>query len=75
MSNYFDHLLSLGNIAILIYVDPPIITDRVAWSVGRSVTVVMPAKTAKLLRTHWHHLANTNYVLGGGSDAPWKGQF
>jgi len=25
----------------------PIVTDRVAWSVGRSVTIVSPAKTAE----------------------------
>jgi len=28
---------------------PPILTDRVAWSVGLSVTLVSPAKTAALI--------------------------
>jgi len=37
----------------------PIVTDRVAWSVCQSVTLVSPAKMAGLiempfeLRTHW----------------------
>ena len=49
MSNYFDHLL-LGRITVLRTWMWPTVTDRVAWSVGRSVclsvTLVSPAKTA-----------------------------
>jgi len=42
LSNYFDHLL-LGSIVVL----RPIVTDRVVWSVGLSVTVVCSATTAQ----------------------------
>ena len=51
----------------------PILTDRVAWSVGLSVTLVSPAKTAALievpfgLRT-W--VGPVNHVLDGGPDPP-----
>ena len=58
----------------------PIVTDRVAWSVGLSVdlsvTPVSPAKTAEQiemtcgLRT-W--LGPRDHVLDGGSDPPWEG--
>jgi len=49
----FDHLLLLGRIAVLhtYKLMRPIVTDRVAWSVdlfvGRSVTLVSPAKSAE----------------------------
>jgi len=49
----------------------PIVTDLVAWSVGRSVTLVSPAETAEPfkmpfgLRT-W--VGPGNHVLNGGSD-------
>jgi len=58
----------------------PILTDRVAWSVGlsvcRSVTLVSPAKTAAPielpfgLRT-W--VGPGNHGLGGGPGPPWEG--
>jgi len=54
----------------------PILTDRVAWSVSQSVTLVSPAKTAAPielpfgLRT-W--VGPGNHVLDGGSDPPWEG--
>jgi len=42
LSNYFDRLLLLGRITVgLLW---PIFTDRVAWSIGRSVTLVSPTK-------------------------------
>jgi len=53
-----------------------IVTDRVAWSVGLSVTLVSPAKTAELiemlfgLRTQ---MGPRNYVLDGGPDPPMEG--
>jgi len=57
----------------------PILTDRVAWSVGLSVTLVTPAKTAApielpfWLRT-W--VAPGNHVLDGGPDPPMgRGKF
>jgi len=49
MSNYFDHLLLLGHIAVLHVWMQPVVTDGVAWSVGLSVTIVSPAKTAELI--------------------------
>jgi len=54
----------------------PILTDRVARSVGLSVTLVSPAKTAAPielpfgLRT-W--VGPGNHVLDGGPDPPWEG--
>jgi len=54
----------------------PILIDRVAWSVGPSVTLVSPAKTAAPielsfgLRT-W--VGPGNHVLDGGPDPPWEG--
>jgi len=66
-------LLLLGRIAVLRTLMRPILTDRVAWSVGlsvcRSVTLVSPAKTAATielpfgLRT-W--VGPGNHVLDGG---------
>jgi len=57
----------------------PILTDRVAWSVGLSVTLVSPAKTAAPielpfgLRT-W--VGPGNHVLDGGPDPPMgRGKF
>ena len=37
MSNYFDHLLLLGRIAVLRTQMRPIVTNRVAWSVDRLI--------------------------------------
>ena len=54
----------------------PILADPVAWSVGLSVTLVSPAKTAAPmelpfgLRT-W--VGPGNHVLDGGPDPPWEG--
>ena len=51
----------------------PIVRDRVAWSVGLSVTLVSPAKTAEAidmpfgLRTR---VGPRDHVLDGGSDPP-----
>ena len=57
----------------------PILTDRVAWSVGLSVTLLSPAKTAEPivapsgLRT-W--LGPRDHVLDGSSDPPMgRGKF
>ena len=47
----------------------PIVTDRVAWSVSRSVTLVSPAKTAEPLEMPFGLLARIgrrNHVLDGG---------
>ena len=54
----------------------PIVTNRVAWSVGRSVTLVSPAKMAEpiempfWLRTR---MGPGNHVLEGGPEPPWEG--
>jgi len=54
----------------------PIVIDRVAWSVGLSVTLVSPAKTAEPidipfgLRTR---VGPGNHVLDGVPDPPWEG--
>jgi len=63
----------LGRIAVLRTQMRPILTNRVAWSVGLSVTLVSPAKTAAPielpfgLRT-W--VGPGNHVLDGGPDPP-----
>ena len=69
----------LGRIAVLRTEMRPIVTDRVAWSVCRSVTLVSPAKMAALielpfgLRT-W--VGPRNHVLDGGPDPPMgRGKF
>jgi len=52
-----------------------IVTDRVGWSVGLSVTLVSPAKTAEPiempigLRTR---VGSENHVLDGGPSFPWE---
>jgi len=43
-------LLLLGHIAVLSTYMQPIVTDRVAWSVCRSVIEVSPAKTAEPIK-------------------------
>jgi len=54
----------------------PIVTDRVAWSVGMSVTLVSPAKTAEpidmpfTLRTR---VGPGNHALDGDQILPWEG--
>jgi len=54
----------------------PIVTDRVAWSVCRSVTFVSPAKTAipiEMLFGLRTWVDPGNHVLDGGTDPPWEG--
>ena len=56
----------------------PIVTDRVAWSVGRSVTIVSPAKIAELIEMSfgmWTEVGPRNHVLDDGPDPGAKGQF
>jgi len=51
----------------------PIVTDRVAWSVGRSVAVLDPAKTAEPIKMRFElrtRVGPTNHVLDGGPDPP-----
>jgi len=53
----------------------PVVTDRIAWSVGLSVTLVSPAKMAAPidmlfgLRTQ---VGPRNCVLDAGPDPPWE---
>jgi len=60
------------------YTEVPVVTDRVAWSVCRSVTVLSPVKMAELnempftLRT-W--VGPGNHVLDGVQISHQKGQF
>ena len=52
----------------------PIVTDRVAWSVGRSDTIVSPAKTAEPIEMLFDlrtRVGPGNHVLDGGLDPPW----
>jgi len=64
----------------------PIVTDEVAWSVclslgwsvGRSVTILSPAKTAEPIEMPfavWTRVGPRNHVLGGGPDPRKKRQF
>ena len=70
------YLVLLYRIAVLRTYTRPIVTDRVAWSVGRYVTLLSPTKTtapiemAFGLRTR---VGPANYVLDGGSDLRWEG--
>ena len=51
----------------------PTVTDRVTWSVCRSVTVVSTAKTAEPIRMPfglWTRVGPENHVLDGGPDPP-----
>ena len=50
----------------------PIVTDRVAWSVGLSVTLVSPAKTAEPIEMPfglWARMSPRNHVLDGSPEA------
>jgi len=50
-----------------------IVTDRVEWSVGRSVTLVSSAKTAELIEMQFGlrtWVGPGNHVLDGGLDPP-----
>jgi len=60
----------------------PIVTDRVAWSVGLSVgmslsvTLVSPAKTAAAIEMPFGlstRVGPKNHVLDEGPDRPWEG--
>ena len=56
----------------------PIVTDRVAWSVGLSVTLVSPAKTAALIEMPFGletRVGAGNHVLDGVQILHGKGQF
>jgi len=51
----------------------PIVTDQVMWSVGLSVIVTSPAKTAEkieILFGLWTSVGLRNHVLNGGPDRP-----
>ena len=51
----------------------PIVTDQVAWSVGLSVTLVSPAKTAEPIEMPfglWTQVGPRNHVLDEGPDPP-----
>jgi len=55
-----------------------IVTDRVAWSVGLSDTLVSPAKTAKpieMLFGFWVRTHPRNHVLDGGQIPMERGNF
>jgi len=69
--------LLLGRIALLRTYMRPIVTDRVAWSVGQSVCLyrsvirVSPAKTAEPVETPfglWAWMGPRNHVLYGSAD-------
>ena len=54
----------------------PIVTDRVAWSVSLSVTLVSPAKIAEPIEMPFGltiQMGPGNHVLDGGPDIPWEG--
>jgi len=53
----------------------PIVTDRVEWSVGLSVTLVSPTKTAASIEMLFGLKARVgprNHVLDEGPDPPWE---
>jgi len=53
----------------------PIVTDRVAWSVCLSVTLVSPAKMAEPIEMPfglWTRVGSRNRVLDGGPDLPMR---
>jgi len=57
----------------------PVVTDRVAWSVGPSVrlsiTLVTPAKTAAPIKMPFGlrtRVGPGNHVIDGGPDLPWE---
>ena len=71
-----SHLTAfLDRIAVLRTQMRSIVTDRVAWSVGRSVTLMSPANVEPTempfgLRTR---VGPGNHVLDGDPDPPWEG--
>ena len=55
-----------------------IVTDRVAWSVGQSVTLVSLAKTAEPIQIPfglWVQMVPTNHNLDGVQSPYGQGQF
>ena len=53
-----------------------IVTDRVAWSVGLSVTLVSPAKTTEPIKMPFGLRTSVgpgNHVLDGVQIPPWEG--
>jgi len=53
----------------------PIVTDRVAWSVCQTVTLVSPAKMAALIEMPFvlgTRVGPRNHVLHRGPDPPWE---
>ena len=53
----------------------PIVTDRVAWSVGLSVTIMSHAKTVEPIEIQfglWTRVGPRNRVLDGGPDSTGK---
>jgi len=50
----------------------PVVIDRVAWSVGRSVTVMRPAKTAELIEMLFGPWAREHVLDEGPPDSPQK---
>ena len=53
----------------------PIVTDRVAWSVGLSVTLVIPAKTveaSEMLFGLSTRVGPRKHVLGGVHSVHWR---
>jgi len=54
----------------------PVVTERVVWSVGRSLTVVSPAKTAEPIEMSFGLRSRegpSNHVLDWCSDDPMRG--
>jgi len=54
----------------------PIVTDRVAWSVCLSVTLVSPAKTSEAIEMQFGlrtRVGSRNHVLDGGPQPAWEG--
>jgi len=53
----------------------PIVTNQMVWSVGLSVTIVSPAKTAELIDMPFELRTPVprNHVLDEDPDPPWEG--
>ena len=62
--------LLIGRIAVLRTKMRPIVVDRVAWSVGLSVTVVSPAKNGWTDRDAVWVQDSRNHILDGSPDLP-----
>jgi len=56
----------------------PVVTDRVVWSICRSVMIVSPVNMAELIQMLfglWTQVGPTNHVLDGVQIPHVKGQF